>query len=278
MLHPASKLAAMLRPRSHRFALESRQLFDGAALVEAAHATDAPDAAHAAPAHAEAPHPAAAETHPAAKAVADAPAAAAASEAPAAAATPHAVYVMDQSVVDWQQVVQALPTGSEVILIDNRSDGVAQLAAALHGRTDISALQIVSHGASGQITLGDSVITADNIAEHAAQWAAIGASLTADGDILLYGCDVAGQSDALLVRMSALTGADVAASADATGAAVKGGNWTLERSVGQVEAQVLNDVDYQGLLAAPTVTSAATKLSVSENSTLNAPGAASKPW
>ena len=33
MLHPASKLAAMLRPRSHRFALESRQLFDGAALV-----------------------------------------------------------------------------------------------------------------------------------------------------------------------------------------------------------------------------------------------------
>lgn len=263
MLHPASKLAAMLRPRSHRFALESRQLFDGAALVEAAHATDAPDAAHAAPAHAEAPHPAAAETHPAAKAVADAPAAAAASEAPAAAATPHAVYVMDQSVVDWQQVVQALPTGSEVILIDNRSDGVAQLAAALHGRTDISALQIVSHGASGQITLGDSVITADNIAEHAAQWAAIGASLTADGDILLYGCDVAGQSDALLVRMSALTGADVAASADATGAAVKGGNWTLERSVGQVEAQVLNDVDYQGLLAAPTVTSAATKLSVS---------------
>ena len=62
MLHPASKLAAMLRPRSHRFALESRQLFDGAALVEAAHATDAPDAAHAAPAHAEAPHPAAAET------------------------------------------------------------------------------------------------------------------------------------------------------------------------------------------------------------------------
>ena len=57
MLHPASKLAAMLRPRSHRFALESRQLFDGAALVEAAHATDAPDAAHAAPAHAEAPHP-----------------------------------------------------------------------------------------------------------------------------------------------------------------------------------------------------------------------------
>ena len=46
MLHPASKLAAMLRPRSHRFALESRQLFDGAALVEAAHATDAPDAAH----------------------------------------------------------------------------------------------------------------------------------------------------------------------------------------------------------------------------------------
>ncbi|WP_156481050.1 hypothetical protein [Variovorax sp. PAMC 28711] len=43
----------MLRPRSHWLALESRKLFDGAALVEAAHA---------APARVEALNPAAATT------------------------------------------------------------------------------------------------------------------------------------------------------------------------------------------------------------------------
>ena len=54
--------------------------------------------------------------------------------------------------------------------------------------------------------------------------------LAAGADLLLYGCDVA--ADALGQQMTgtlaALTGADVAASTDLTGAASRGGNWVLE--------------------------------------------------
>ncbi|MET0540189.1 MAG: cadherin-like domain-containing protein [Variovorax sp.] len=249
-----------LRPLSHRFALESRQLFDGAAFVEAAAA--ATDAAHAPGAdhHAEAPPPP--PPAPLAPPVADA----------TPSATPHAVYAVDASVANWQQIVGTLPPGSEVIVLQSNADGATQLAAALEGRSDVSSLSIISHGATGQITLGSSTVTADNIAADAAAWQRIGSSLTADGDILLYGCDVAQQGDGLLQRLSSLTGADVAASTNATGAARLGGDWTLEATVGTIEAATLVASGYDDLLAAPTIDTTATRLAVAEPSPL-APGA-----
>jgi VCBS repeat-containing protein len=292
---PTTRLASLLRPQPHRFALESRQLFDGAALVVAAtaHTADSADSHHA-EAPPPAPPPVAPAAPPAPLADHDAgrgtdhssdrsPATtteptdhAVATLAPATSAAdhaPHVVYVVDQSVADWQQVVGALPKGSDVILIDAASDGATQLANALRGRTDISALSIVSHGAAGEITLGNSTITAGNIAEHAAAWQAIGASLTANGDILLYGCDVAQQGNGLLQQMASLTGADIAASTNATGATRLGGDWALEASVGHIEARAFADNAYDGLLAQPTLDGTATKLSVTEPSALNATGA-----
>ena len=290
---PLTRLASLLRPQSHRYALESRQLFDGAALVvaAAAHSADSTDGHHA---EAPPPLPAAAPAspllppanrsvdHAADHSTQSTPAVltesadrsiAALAIAPPTDTAPHVVYVIDQSVADWQQIVGALPKGSDVILIDANSDGATQLANALRGRTDISALSIVSHGAAGEITLGNSTITTDNIAEHAAAWQAIGASLTANGDILLYGCDVAQQGNGLLLQMASLTGADIAASTNATGAARLGGDWTLEASVGHIEAKPFADAGYDGLLAQPTVDTTVTKLNVAEPSTLNAPGA-----
>ena len=286
---PLTRLASLLRPQSHRYALESRQLFDGAALAvaAAAHPADSIDGHHA-EAPVAAPHVPPAPPAPvadqnaghapersalSATESADRTSPKLASAEPSSDATPHVVYVVDQNVADWQQIVGALPKGSDVILIDANSDGATQLANALRGRTDINALSIVSHGAAGEITLGNSTITTDNIDEHAAAWQAIGASLTANGDILLYGCDVAQQGNGLLLQMASLTGADIAASTNATGAARLGGDWTLEASVGHIEAKAFTDDAYDGLLAQPTLDTTMTKLNVAEPSTLNAPGA-----
>ncbi len=303
------RFAELLRPQSHRFALESRQLFDGAAhAVAESHHADAldphrseappppppppppapPPAPRPAPAAGTADHAAEREaprtlavadlaangnaTGNAAK-VASATAATAATAATSATTDTHTVYVIDENVADYQQIVSALPKGSEVILIDPNSDGVAQLAAALKGQTGITDLSIISHGAAGEITLGTTTITAANIGDHAAAWQSIGASLGANGDILLYGCDVASQGNGLLTQIAGLTGADVAASTDATGAASKGGDWTLEASVGHIESKAFSDPGYDGLLAQPTVATTATKLQVAEPSTLDAPGA-----
>jgi VCBS repeat-containing protein len=266
----------IFRPSSHRFALESRQLFDGAAFVAAAaHAAEAPaDTQHAAGlSRPSAEAPAAPVERVAPAPLAEAATAHAAPATAGAATDQHAVYVVDQNVQDWQQVVASIPKGGEIIYIDAGSDGVAQLASQLQGRHDISALYIVSHGADGEITLGSTTVTADNIASHAAEWQAIGAALTADGDILLYGCDVAQSGNGLLTQMASLTGADVAASTNATGASSRGGDWTLEASVGHIEAKAFSDGDYDGLLAAPTIKTTATTLTVSEPSVLNAAGA-----
>lgn len=83
-----------LRPRAHRFALESRQLFDGAALAETAiHEASASDLVH----HESATEPAKALDIPHA-ATADA-----ASEKPGSAASE--VYVIDQHISGWQSLV-----------------------------------------------------------------------------------------------------------------------------------------------------------------------------
>ncbi|CAK0741659.1 hypothetical protein CCP2SC5_1100001 [Azospirillaceae bacterium] len=60
----------------------------------------------------------------------------------------------------------------------------------------------------------------------------IGQSLTANGDILIYGCDIArGTTGQRFINsIAALTHKDIMASIDATGETGKGGNWTLESS------------------------------------------------
>ncbi|WP_445243932.1 DUF4347 domain-containing protein, partial [Microcoleus sp. S13_B4] len=76
--------------------------------------------------------------------------------------------------------------------------------------------------------------------------------MTENGDILLYGCDVAATETGnnFVKRLSELTGADVAASNDLTGNAVKGGDWDLEIVTGQIEStvpfnrQAMEDYDY----------------------------------
>ena len=94
---------------------------------------------------------------------------------------------------------------------------------------------IISHGASGTVQLGDGMLTTETLRASTAIWEQIGQSLSADADILLYGCNVAqGQSGrTFLDRLARITNADVAASTDITGA---GGNWVLEANSGDIEA------------------------------------------
>ena len=103
---------------------------------------------------------------------------------------------------------------------------------------DISAVHIISHGADGEVQLGGATLNFDSLLNNASQVKGWGQALTPGADILIYGCDVAEYADgkALVNALSRLTGADVAASEDLTGAANKGGNWTLEYDTGHIDA------------------------------------------
>ncbi|WP_313473436.1 Ig-like domain-containing protein [Stutzerimonas kunmingensis] len=168
------------------------------------------------------------------------------------------VLFVDSRVQDRATLLAGLAPDVEVVLLDPDVDGLSQIATVLAGRSDISSIQVLSHGTEGMVQMGSLNLTSANVVTHAADLATIGNALTADGDILLYGCNAGAGTDgeALVQSLAKLTGADVAASSDLTGAANQGGNWNLEVQAGPIEvvlpfdAQVL--ADYQDVLATGT--------------------------
>ena len=142
---------------------------------------------------------------------------------------------------DYQQLVAQVRPGTEVIVLDKTRDGLQQIADAAR-RSGIDAIHIIGHGAEGSMRLGSVELNAAALGGRENQLAAIGAALTAQGDILLYGCDIGANARGaeLLSRLAQLTHADVAASNDRTGAAARGGDWVLEAVSGSVETAALS--------------------------------------
>ncbi|MGB5717329.1 MAG: DUF4347 domain-containing protein, partial [Gammaproteobacteria bacterium] len=131
-------------------------------------------------------------------------------------------------------------TTYQVFELDNTRDGIAQITEILSGYENVSAVHILSHGTEAAIDLGGSTLDSDALAANAERVSSWGSAFTDDGDILIYGCNLAATSEGqmLVNSIATLTGADVAASDDLTGNAQLGGDWELEYSTGSVETTV----------------------------------------
>ncbi|HYC01912.1 MAG TPA: DUF4347 domain-containing protein [Azospirillaceae bacterium] len=175
--------------------------------------------------------------------------------AEAAGAPPVEIAFIDAAVPGADKLAAGLRPGIELVTLDPARDGLSQMAEALRGRTDIAAIHVLGHADDGLMILGSGAWDAAGLDARADDLAAIGRSLAAGGDILLYGCDLGAGAEgaAFLNRMADLTGADVAASTDATGAARLGGDWDLEAQRGTVEsAGALTDgAAFDDLLTSP---------------------------
>ncbi|TAF51701.1 MAG: DUF4347 domain-containing protein [Oscillatoriales cyanobacterium] len=151
------------------------------------------------------------------------------------------IVFVDSAVEDWQSLAGGVKAGIEVILVDRARDGIEQIAAALERRKDIEIVHIISHGESGSLQLGQTSLNSDNLETYRdclRRWFSSSvSSIQNKFEILLYGCNVAaGEKGAAFVqKLSQLTKASVAASADITGSAEKGGNWLLEYATGVIE-------------------------------------------
>ena len=127
-----------------------------------------------------------------------------------------------------------------LVALDSGHDGIAQISAYLSQQQDVDAVHIISHGADGEVLLGNSRLnstTLDGYAEAIEGWRQ---ALSGDADLLFYGCNLAAGNDGqdLLNSLTLLTGADVAASDDVTGSAQFGGDWVLEYGKGEIETAV----------------------------------------
>jgi VCBS repeat-containing protein len=162
---------------------------------------------------------------------------------------------IDPNVEDFQTLLEGLRSGVEAVVIDGDQDGFDQMAQILSQRQGVDAIHILSHGASGQIGLGTAVLESSTLETYSDALEAIKGALTEEGDVLIYGCDVAsGEAGAVFLGdLAEWTGSDVAASSDTTGSSQQGGDWVLEMSSGPIETTVAIDTaalsEYDGVLA-----------------------------
>ncbi len=147
---------------------------------------------------------------------------------------------IDSRVNNLDLLVSQFSAGTEYKVLDASYGGLFQMEESLAGKTDYSSIQIISHGAAGEITIGSTVLNSNNLLQYESQLDNIGHALTDSGDLLLYGCSVgAGPIGLQFVEsLAQLTGADVAASNDLTGGVAAGGDWVLESATGSIESVV----------------------------------------
>ena len=169
------------------------------------------------------------------------------------------IIFIDDGIEDFQTLIDGIDN-QQVVILDSAQDGITQIASALVGARDLDAIHIFSHGSHGQMALGDVTLSVGNIDQYAEVLSAWGTALADDGDILLYGCNVGGNTDGInFVRsLAEFSGADVVASDDRTGSLRQGYDWDLEVSAGKIETGVAIDTatqrDYFGVLESYTVT------------------------
>src|SRR3569623_399829 len=167
------------------------------------------------------------------------------------------VVFIDTSVADYQTLIDGVRPGVEIELIDGAKNGLDQIAMWAETHTGYDAIHILSHGSEGQVNLGTALLDDATLQSSTvqAELAGIRHALNSGGDLLLYGCEVGAGADGqrFIDELAAITGADVAASTNATGAADKGGDWTLEAKSGSVEARELAIDAYHDLLVTVTI-------------------------
>ena len=175
---------------------------------------------------------------------------------------PRELIVVDLGIKNGQQLLNEIlesrtDSAFEVRFLDPNENGIEQISSALdQSDRQYEAIHIISHGSAGQVNLGNATLSSDNVSQYASDIAGWAGALTDDADLLFYGCDLAGNAEGeqFIESISAITGADVAASDDLTGAAELGGDWDLELKVGTVETQALRASNYSGVLNSGEIT------------------------
>ncbi|WP_348826461.1 DUF4347 domain-containing protein [Halomonas sp. RT37] len=209
--------------RSRLIALEPRLLFDGAMAATPDPASDGDGGKP--------------NQHQPTDGDGQAPATQADSPAGAGAPARHLV-VVDARLSDAQRqtIREGLADDAELLEVDADENGIEAITAALAGMDQVESVEIFSHGASGQFQLGDTRVGNDTLTSLTASLGQWREALTADADLLLYGCRI-GATDAgleLVEGLASATGMDVGASTDDTGHSGLGGDWELERQQGQM--------------------------------------------
>ncbi len=148
--------------------------------------------------------------------------------------------VIDAQTQEAEKLIKGVITGSKAILIDSNTDGVEQITNALQENSNISEIQIISHGSPGCLQLGNSELSLETLNRYANSlqtWSV--------NTLLLYGCNVAAGDAGVefIEKLREITGAKIAASANKTGHSALGGDWNLEVKTEEFEVFLALSLD-----------------------------------
>ncbi len=186
------------------------------------------------------------------------------------------ILFVDSTVQGSAELLESVGADTEIIVLDPTRSGITQITEALAAHSNIDAVHILSHGDSGAVQLGSDMLDADALVAAQAEIQQWGNALSADADILLYGCNVASGAAGIefVEDLSQLTGADVAASDDLTGNAALNGDWLLEYATGMIDAPLAFQVGameaYTHVLATYTANSYTSLVQALTDANINA--------
>ncbi len=138
-----------------------------------------------------------------------------------------AIVFIDAGVTDINAIVRAASIDAEIVMLDAKSDGIRQIAGHLQSRAGIQKMHIVSHGAPGELQLGNATLSMSSITgAYRDELATIGSALAPDASIIVCCGDVSASvpGKAFVQALAAVTGANVYGSDDPAGASIPDGD------------------------------------------------------
>lgn len=95
------------------------------------------------------------------------------------------IVFLDSQVSGFEKLLAGLGPDTKWFLLDAHQDGVHQMQHVLANYAELDSIHVISHGATGALYLGSTLLTAKNLNDYTPQLQSIGSSLTKTGDILL---------------------------------------------------------------------------------------------
>ena len=185
------------------------------------------------------------------------------------------IVFIDSSVPETEILVNTIQAPSTIIVfVQSDDDGLALISRTLSQHSELSSVTIISHGERGQISLGSSQIDRNLLLDEQSSVRLWADALAEDADILLLGCDVAGNAEGKMFvdSLATLTGADIAASTDLTGHLQSNADWDLEYRTGFVQTDSMLNAraldDWAHTLAAITVDTTNDEFDIPDGTTM----------
>ncbi|MEG4230356.1 FG-GAP-like repeat-containing protein, partial [Microcoleus sp. N9_B2] len=140
---------------------------------------------------------------------------------------------IDSNVEDYQSLISGVSPNAEVIILDERLDGIEQITERLAIEQNIEAIHIISHGSPGAVHLGANTLNSSNIESFGPQLKQWRKALIPGADIIFYGCNIAAGDTGhqFLAQLHQLTGANIAANTNSTGNSERGGTWDIPQLI-----------------------------------------------